>query len=569
MCKQGTLRVLLWRLRQDENGAISILGAFLIVLGLSLSVAVIDVGHLYLTKRNLQSAVDAAALAAAGNPSNATAIAQSIVNQSGYATGQLVVEPGYYTPDPDLSVDARLNTAPTKPANAVRVTNRIATPDFFAKIFGGTGAANITATATAAQTPTVSFAAGTGLAQLNGGALNAVLGQRLGSNVSLSLLNWQGLANANINALDFLNQLASHVGVTAGSYADLANTNITLGQFIAAAQATLNLHPNGNNAAAVDALNVLSLQTQPGVSAMLGSIVDTTLWQQRQIGTIIQQGDGQTTINLLDAISAMARLYGSNHLVDLGSTLSIPVTNTAISAYLTAGQPMASAAIATVGTTISTSQSRLALTVTAANVNLGIATAQVTLPIYVQIASGQAQVTAVPCQTNGVMVRIAGTPTAAAAQIGTVQPAQLEDFGTTPQLAPSTPIVQLTILGIPITISASATATVAQGTTTDMNFTQADIQSGEPQTAIGNDGSHLLSDLVNKLTFTTSGSGITGIVSGIVNGTVMPLLRPLLVSILSSLDPTVDNLLRTAGVQIGTLDVAVHSVTCRRATIVG
>ena len=51
--------------------------------------------------------------------------------------------------------------------------------------------------------------------------------------------------------------------------------------------------------------------------------------------------------------------------------------------------------------------------------------------------------------------------------------------------------------------------------------------------------------------------------------TVMPLLRPLLASILSALDPTVDNLLQTLGLQLGTLDVTVHGVSCGRATLFG
>lgn len=561
------LRDLLRRFHRDERGVVSILGAFLILVGLGISVLVIDVGHLYLTKRRLQSAVDAAALAAAGNPSNATEIAQAILAQGGFSTSALTVQPGLYTPDPGLSVTARLNTDPDAQANAVRVTNRIATPDFFAAIFNEGGQANIVATATAAQTPTVSFAAGTGLAQLSGGDINAVLGKLLGSNLSLSVINWQGLAGANLDALGLLNQLASQVGVTAGTYGDLANANVTVGQVIAAAQAALNVHPGANNTAALEALNLLSLQVPQGVSATLGSIIDTTLWQSRQVGTILQQDQGQTTINLLDTVSAMARLYGSNHLVDVGTALSLPITNTQVSAYLSAGQPMANAALATLGTTISTSQVRLAINVTAANINLGLASAEVTLPLYIQIASGQARVAAIPCQANGTMATIAATPTAATVQIGAVSQAQLEDFSQTPAPGP-TAVVQLTILGIPLTIEASGSAVIAAGAATDLNFTQAGIQSGVLQTAVGSDGSQLIGGLANNLNLTVAGTGITGLVSELVNSTVMPLLRPLLASILSALDPTVDNLLKTIGLQLGTLDVTVHGVSCGRATLV-
>jgi uncharacterized membrane protein len=562
------LRELVRRFHRDERGVVSILGALLILVGLGLSVLVIDVGHLYLTKRRLQSAVDAAALAAVGNPTNASAIAQAVLTQEGFDTSELAVQSGLYTPDPSLTVSARFNTASEAPANAVRVTNRIATPDFFAAIFNEGGKANISATATAAQTPIVSFAAGTGLAQLDGGILNAVLGKLLGGNLSLSLINWQGLAGANLDALGLLNQLASQVGVTAGTYGDLANANVTVGQLIAAAQAALNVHPGGNNTAALEALNILSLQVPQGVSATLGSIIDTTLWQTRQIGSILQQDQGQTTINLLDMVSAMARLYGSNHLVDVGTALSLPITNTSVSAYLSAGQPMASAALATVGTTISTSQVRLAVTVTAANVNLGLASAKVTIPLYIEIAPGQASVSAIPCQASN-MVEIAGAPTAATVQIGAVSQAQVEDFSQTvvPGLAA---VVQLTILGIPVTINASGSATIEGGAKQPpWSYSKTDIQSGGLHTFVGSDGSQLIGGLANNLNLTVAGTGITGLVSGLVNSTVMPLLRPLLASILSALDPTVDNLLQALGLQLGTLDVTVHGVSCGRATLVG
>jgi uncharacterized membrane protein len=130
-------------------------------------------------------------------------------------------------------------------------------------------------------------------------------------------------------------------------------------------------------------------------------------------------------------------------------------------------------------------------------------------------------------------------------------------------------VVQLTVLGIPISIGATASATVAQGTGTDLAFSKSDIAAGTYRTAYGSDGSHLISGLVSNLSLVTSGSGITALVTSLVNGTVMPLLRPLLVSILSSLDTPVDNLLQTLGVKIGTLDVTVHGVSCGRATIVG
>jgi uncharacterized membrane protein len=560
-------RALMRRYRDDERGVISILGAFLILLGLGLSVMVIDVGHLYLAKRRLQAMVDAAALAAAADPATAAAIAQTMLGRNGYATDRIEVQAGLYTADPALPLASRLDVSSSLP-NAVRVTDTITVPDFLAMVFNDAGKADIQATATAAQSPSVSFAAGSGLAQLSGGTLNGVLGKMLGTNLSLSALNWQGLAHTNVDALTFLDQLAARAGVAGGTYGDLANTNVTIGQVILAAQAALNIHPQGVDSAALDALNLLSLQMPQAVSATLGAVVDTALWKTRNIGSIIRQDQGQTTINLLDAVTAMARLYGGGHLADVGANLSVPVTGTSIAAFVTAGQPLASAAVAHVGDGVSTSQVRLALTVTAASVNLGVATAKVVLPVYVEVASGTATVSAIPCRDDSMAV-IAAAPTAATVQIGTVTAAQLQDFTTTVQPSQAA-VVQLTVLGIPIAISASGSSSLVQTTNPPgLTFTRNDIQTGIFHSAAGSDGGHLLSGVADHLTLSVGGSGITGLVSSLVNGTVMPILRPLLVSILSSLDPTVDALLQTLGVKLGTLDVTVHGVACGRATIVG
>src|SRR6185312_15531860 len=62
------------RFFRDRRGVASIFGVMVILTGFGFSVMVLDIGHLYLEKRRLQSAVDAAALAAAGDPTNASAI---------------------------------------------------------------------------------------------------------------------------------------------------------------------------------------------------------------------------------------------------------------------------------------------------------------------------------------------------------------------------------------------------------------------------------------------------------------------------------------------------------------
>ena len=561
------VRRLYRRFVTDERGVASIVGVMLMILGLGLAIVVIDSGHLYLAKRRLQSAVDAAALAGAGDPSNATALVAKILTKNGYDT-TATVESGQYTADPSLPVTGRFAVAAT--GNAVRVTKTITSPEFFAGVFGMDSSADIQATATAARIPAVSFAAGTGLASLDGGTLNQVLGALLGTNLSLTLVNYNALASANIDALTFLNQLATHVNANVGTYGDLANTTVTMGQLLASAQAALNIHPGGDDTAALTALNLLSLQVPPGVSATLSQVVNIALWQKRQIGTIIQQDPGQITLNALDLVTAMARIYGASHMVTLNSAVTLPIVGSGVSTKLTVGSPMASVGLSPVGTSIATSQVRLALTVTAANVSIpGIATVNISVPVYLQIASGQATASAIPCVNGGTMATISTQSQAVTAQIGTVTDAALANFGSAPVVSPAT-IANVTVATIPVTINGSASLALAAGPENDLNFTQADIDAGTVKTAAGSDAGHIFSGLAQNLTLTTNFSGglLAGTVNSLLNVTVLPLVTTTVGTLLTALDPAGDLLLRTLGLRLGEIDVVARGVSCGVPTLV-
>jgi uncharacterized membrane protein len=561
---------LLKRFIRDQNGVASIAAAMLMLLGLGLGVFTLDVGHLYLEKRRLQGAVDAAALAAAGDPANAATIAASILVQNGY-TQTATVATGAYTPDPSLAATNRLDTSAAVQKNAVRVTETISVQGYLATVIGGSLSSNVTATATATQSPTVSFSAGTGLASLSNGQLNAVLGGLLGTTLTLSLVNYQALANTNVDALTFMDQLATQAGVTAGTYGDLANTSVTMGQMVAAIRAALNIHPSGNNSAALDALNLIGLQTPATVAATTGNIANTALWQKRQIGTIVQQVPGQVAFNLFDLVGAMARAYGGGHLVNAGTAISVPITNSSVTTHLSLGSPMTSVALARVGTSIATAQARLALTATVTNVNLGVATATITLPVYVTVASGTATVTAIPCQTSGTMATITAAAQAATAQIGVVSDTDLKNFASNPVVQPAT-VVTISVLGIPVAVAASASNAVAAGAPTVENFTQADITAGTVKSASGSGAGTVISGLVPNMTLSTtllsSGGLLTTTINNTLNATVLPLLRPVLISLLSALDAPVDTLLRSLGLRLGVMDTVVHGVRCGTPTLV-
>ena len=65
--------------------------------------------------------------------------------------------------------------------------------------------------------------------------LNALFGNLLGGSVSLSVGAWNGLLNTDVQLLDYLDALAVNLGVQAGNYDALLQTNASVGQLVDAA----------------------------------------------------------------------------------------------------------------------------------------------------------------------------------------------------------------------------------------------------------------------------------------------------------------------------------------------
>ncbi|MCJ2047640.1 hypothetical protein MKK58_24315, partial [Methylobacterium sp. J-078] len=120
--------------------------------------------------------MDIAATLAAANPSLAEAAARNSLADNGYAAGAVIrVQPGSYSADGRTAVDARFSTETSAP-NAVRVTLQTATPTYFAPALGLGREIAIKVQSTAAMAQFASFTIGSGLAGLDAGVANAVLG---------------------------------------------------------------------------------------------------------------------------------------------------------------------------------------------------------------------------------------------------------------------------------------------------------------------------------------------------------------------------------------------------------
>ena len=190
---------------KDDRGSIAILTQAFFVLTLAIACAAIDLGSLYSEQRRVQGATDLAAMAAANDPEHAQAAARATLAANGVNVTDLKLIPGTYQPNIAVPYKQRF-VADRAPFNAMRVNVATTSRTFFAGIFGHHDY-SIKVTSIGASTALASFSLGSRLLAVRGGGPNAVLGQMLGSNITLSVTDYDQLLSANISLLSFLDAL--------------------------------------------------------------------------------------------------------------------------------------------------------------------------------------------------------------------------------------------------------------------------------------------------------------------------------------------------------------------------
>ncbi|UYN99240.1 MAG: hypothetical protein KIT02_15160 [Devosia sp.] len=534
--------------------------AILFAAGFALSAAVsalaVDAAALYHERRVVQSVVDLAALTAARDPGRALDIAQTVLVDAGLLAGTdktgLIVTPGHYAADPTLAADQRFAPG-AGPVNAVRVHFEKPGTLYFASAFSTEP--TIAASGIASVTPEVSFSLGSRLASLDGGIANAVLGQLLGTGLSLSVMDYNALASARVEALDFLDALALQLGLDAGTYDDLLSMQAGPGP-IAAALKSL------TGGTANSALSALALD-RSGSSLDLGKLIGLGQLGGLEIGS--SDAALGMSLSVLEILSAAAALADGERQVSLNLGASLPGL-ASLKLDLAIGEPPQGGGWFTVGpagTMVRTAQTRLRITAQLLGGAI-LLNAGVRLPIWLDLAHAEAQVISATCPEGGTdrgSAVIAVRPGAVHAAIGEMSAEQLKSFGWLP---PAQPVRLIDVLLLRVT--ASAQVEVARPEPVAVTFTSADIAEGRLKT-VGTSGiatsimTSLLGDLNLGVNVLGLGLASPAVIAQAVRGLVTP-LAPVL-------DLTLDAVLDTLGLGIGEADVRVYGVRCTSPVLVG
>ena len=254
------LRDLVRDFEKSRRGGVAVIvaaSAFLIVI---LAALAIDVGSIVMRSREIQGTADLAALSAARDITRAQSAAQATVTDNLGAGATVTTQTGIYVADPTKKADKRFTASSANP-NGVQVEVSAPANLYFAAIIGKPSV-TIKRKATAAllgAEPSALFAVGSRLLSLNQGLVNALLSGLLGSNVNLSVMDYNKLVGADVNLLEFLDALAVDLKLEAGNYDALLKHDVTTGQVLKVLEGV----------ASADARSVLSRLTSVPLTAVI------------------------------------------------------------------------------------------------------------------------------------------------------------------------------------------------------------------------------------------------------------------------------------------------------------
>jgi uncharacterized membrane protein len=504
-----------------------------------LAAVVVDLAGLALAGRTLQSAADLASMSAAANLNHA-ALAAEATAEANLGQVQIATVTGRYTPDARRSPAERF-TAGDAPANAAQVTLTRPAPLYFGRWVLGRSEVVLTRTATAANpadSPRAMFSIGSRLARLDGGVANALLSGLTGSSVSLDVMDYEALADAEVNLLGLFDALATELDVEAGRYDHLLEQEVTVGRALGVMR----------DMAGNQADSALSTLTGPaaGVTVRLGDVFGL-----ETDATSGLAGGLDASVSALDLVMAMLETGGERQVrLSLGAQAGLA----SVTADLAIGErPNRSPWLTVTGEgqpIIRTAQTRLYLKARTAQKLSGLA--QVELPILVEMAASEARLDAIACEPNAVTLGV--RPGLARAMLGRIDETRLDDFRHT--LTP-TPATLLNVAGV-VRLTARGDVEVADTRFQTTRFDARDIQQQSVRTVTAaNLPSGLISSLFGRLDVNVQtlglGLGLGGLTSAL--GTLLAPLGPVL-------DGLVDPILDMIGLKLGQADVRVHGVTC-------
>lgn len=365
----------------DRRGSVITVFAFSAMVLAVLTAIVMNQISFYMAKRNLQSAVDMAALMVMESGNITVANAKALIEgQLSQPVIDVVVTEGRYSADASVAANARF-VANMTPFNAVQISARIpATKVMLAGMLGDN--LQIVASARAARRTAASVVVGSRLVRVEGGLSAALLDATLGYKGKLTVMDYESLAGAYVDAGDFLRVLNVKANIKAVTFNDVLSAPVSIAHVADAMVATTK---DGK------IQTLLKKASPPGGASkvVLNKVLDLGAVTKLPIDSLLS---GQTfPISVGEVLAGSAALSDSDHQIsiDLASLLG---DASIADASLDVGekpQVLNYKGKAGEGAKVSTSQFKL---------NIG---ALGTLKVDVTLAGAEVEIDDIKCRSDG------------------------------------------------------------------------------------------------------------------------------------------------------------------------
>ncbi|MCR4266011.1 pilus assembly protein TadG-related protein [Nitratireductor sp. ZSWI3] len=568
-------------LLRDRRANVATLFALILPVMIGCLALGVDYGNLTLQQRRLQKTADLASIIAAADIRNAEKAvakffalnnekiavetsdglllddrylsAEDHLEQARNGIARLVR--GRYFADPSIATSLRFVEMATSP-DAAKVMIRKQGVLYFGSLF--TSAPEIGVVGTASAEKLAGFSIGSRLASLDGGILNGVLGQLLGTTISLKAMDYEALLDADVNVLSFLQVLATRLNLTALTYDQILATDLTLPQLLSSLRLTSGVPP------AVQAV-LRTLETATSKNASTFKLEKLLNLDPKGPLTIATDAPWEMKIGVLEMITAAAALSNGDTQISIDSGINLLGLG-AIRINLAIGEPPVgtpSHALAPIGTAVRTAQTRLKVEIEISGLQL-LAGTKIRLPLYVEVAHAEARIADIQCSPSsatGGSVAIDAVPGVLEIAIGNVDPSVLSNFSTGARV---TRAELVNAAGL-VKITGIAHVESKNLQMSRLNFSSSDILQGRVKTVS-------TKDIIGSITATLLGKLDLDVRVLTLSLGLEPLFKAALAATLSSVAAPVDallyNVLALAGVKVGEVDVRVTGVNCERPVLV-
>lgn len=550
------------RFFRDERGAVSVMVVASGAALLGFAALAVDVGSIFLQTRKLQGMADLAAIAAARDIDRAQLAANATAAGNGWI-GAVTAETatGRYLADPAVPPAERFVANAAEP-DAARVTLRAEADLFFGQAILGKSSTTISRTATAAKADLAAFSIGTRLASLNGGVANGLLSALTGSSVTLSAMDYNALASADVDLLSYSKALQTDLGLQAASFDEVVSGSISTGK---ALTVLANLLQSEGSVSAATAAQKLATAAGNATPARLEKLFDLGPYgNQDHVAGASGAAIGLKALDLANGVLTVAN-GGKQVQLDLGA--SIPGLAD-IDAYVGIGERPADSPWITVTrdktVIVRTAQTRIYLETKLLNSGglLGAAGVSVVkLPLLVEAASGQAKLRTLNCTPDRASrsANLSVMPSIGQVAIAEIDTSKVATFNQDLTLRPAS----LINLGL-IKATAQSQTKLGGGSWKTASFTQSEIDAATIKTVSTDDLAQTsLSTLLGGTTLNVQVLGLPLGVGGLTSG-----LATLIAPAAAPLDGVVNNLTNLLGVRLGQADVRINGLRCGEAALV-